>query len=338
MIASLEGHTAPVFSAEFVASGQLLISASEDKTIRIWRVRDGAAVAVLPCPLGISRVVGVQGAAVAYQDSAGDVHVWEFDEAALVGLKASWTSRYRNAKVILMGDSGVGKTGLALVLTGKPWEPTESTHGRRVWTFATEVVSLTGDSTEKREALLWDMAGQPGYRLVHQLHLNEVAVALVIFDARSEIDPMAGVRYWDRALRQARRLSPVISSTPSKFLVVARCDRGGVSIDPARLNELASLMGYQQVFVTSAKEGWQIPELIEAIREAIIWESLPWVGSNVLFERLKNFLVEEKKKGRVIATYEDLFRDFTRENPDVAAPSVLPEHSIPALGLSSTAI
>ena len=56
------------------------------------------------------------------------------------------------------------------------------------------------------ETLLWDLAGQPGYRLIHQLHLNEVAIALIVFDARSETDPFASVRHWERALRQAQRL------------------------------------------------------------------------------------------------------------------------------------
>ena len=47
---------------------------------------------------------------------------------------------YANAKVVLVGDSGVGKSGLALVLTGKPFVPTDSTHGRRVWLLDEEDV------------------------------------------------------------------------------------------------------------------------------------------------------------------------------------------------------
>ena len=49
-----------------------------------------------------------------------------------------------------------------------------------------------------------NLPAQPGYRVIHQLHLNEVAEALVVFDARSEIDPLAGVRHWARALRLAQ--------------------------------------------------------------------------------------------------------------------------------------
>ena len=59
---------------------------------------------------------------------------------------------------------------------------------------------------QTRGILLWDLAGQPGYRLIHQLHLGEVAVALLVFDARSETDPFSGVKHWVRALAQARRV------------------------------------------------------------------------------------------------------------------------------------
>ena len=37
-----------------------------------------------------------------------------------------------NAKVVLLGDSGVGKTGLALRLWHDRWEKTESSHGMEI--------------------------------------------------------------------------------------------------------------------------------------------------------------------------------------------------------------
>ena len=102
------------------------------------------------------------------------------------------SSRYVNAKVILLGDTGVGKSGLGLVLSGQPYQPTDSTHGRNVWTLDAQEVETPTGGTQTREILLWDLAGQPGYRLIHQLHLGEVAVALLVFDSRSETDPFAG--------------------------------------------------------------------------------------------------------------------------------------------------
>src|SRR6185295_16267522 len=99
------------------------------------------------------------------------------------------SAHYVNAKVVLVGDTGVGKTGLSLVLNRRPFEATESTPGRRVWVFDSYIHKIAG-AEQTRETLLWDLAGQPGYRVIHQLHLNEIAVALVVFDGRSETDPL----------------------------------------------------------------------------------------------------------------------------------------------------
>ncbi len=66
---------------------------------------------------------------------------------------------YSNAKVVLLGDSGVGKSGLCLALTGQPFAPTASTHGRHVWTFDSKTIELDGGQREIRETLLWDLPG-----------------------------------------------------------------------------------------------------------------------------------------------------------------------------------
>src|SRR5207248_7222815 len=126
--------------------------------------------------------------------------------------------------------SGVGKSGLGLVLSRQQFVPTESTHGRIVWTFAKRELHLGDGRKEVRETLLWDLAGQPGYRVIHQLHLSEVAVALVVFDARSETDPLAGVVHWERALRAAHQRQGDEAVPLTKFLVSARADRGGVPV------------------------------------------------------------------------------------------------------------
>jgi len=241
------------------------------------------------------------------------IRIWDLDLAVFLGAVPVTSSvHYTNAKIVLVGDTGVGKTGLGLVLTGQPFVPTESTHGRHVWTFDSREVDLTSGREETRETLLWDLAGQPGYRLIHQLHLNEVAVALVVFDARSETDPFAGVRHWDRALRQALRVQGDAALPMKKFLVAARTDRGGVAVSQARIDALVRDLGYDGYLETSAKEGWNIAELAEAIRGGIEWKALPKVSSTELFQRIKAFLVKEKESGMLLSTAEDLYRTFLK--------------------------
>jgi GTPase SAR1 family protein len=221
------------------------------------------------------------------------------------------------AKVVVLGDSGVGKSGLSLVLAGQPFAPTDSTHGRRSWVMGTEEVTGSDGGRQEREVVLWDLAGQPGYRLVHQLHLNEVAVALLVFDSRSETDSLAGVRHWVGALAQARRLEG--TTVPLRtFLVAARADRGGVAVSRERAQAMVDDLGLDGFFETSAREGWQITELSDAILRAIDWDALPAVKSSALFGSIRQFLLDEKAQGRVLAIADDLYRGFLRTQDDAA--------------------
>ena len=229
------------------------------------------------------------------------------------------SAHYVNAKVVLVGDTGVGKTGLSLVLNNQPFGDPGSTPGRRVWTLDSQNVEVDGNITQTRETLLWDLAGQPGYRIIHQLHLNEVALALVVFDARSETDPLAGVRHWDRALRLAKQRQGTSSVPMKKFLVSARNDRGGVSIGEDRLQAILKEFGFDAYFKTSAKEGWQVKELQAAIEQAIPWKDLPEVSSSQLFADIKSFLLDVKKTGRLLAPAGQLYNEFGGQHPDTAA-------------------
>jgi len=240
------------------------------------------------------------------------VRIWELDIPKLLAAGSIETSvHYTNAKIVLVGDSGVGKSGLGLVLTSKPFIPTESTHGRRIWLFDQDQILLQDGRMETREILLWDLAGQPGYRLVHQLHLSEVTVALVLFDARSELDPFSGVRHWDRALRQAQKVRGDSALPIKKYLVASRIDRGGIGVSQARIEALVSSLGFDGYFETSAKEGWGISELKRAILMGIDWSVLPQVSSTDLFHKIKKFLVNEKESGHLLETIDNLYNLFT---------------------------
>jgi WD40 repeat protein len=216
-------------------------------------------------------------------------------------------SRYRNAKIVVVGESGSGKSGLSLVLAGKPFEPTLSTHGTHVFTVSDERVP-TDDGFERRELLLWDLAGQPGYRLTHQLHLNEVAVALLVFDSRHERDPFADVPYWLQALAQAERFNG--QQRIRRMLVSARNDRSGTAVGVDRLKRFVDQNGIDRVFTTSALEGRGVEELRREIIAAIPWDELPQVTSSVMFDDMMQFVVEEKQAGRLLTKLDDLYRLF----------------------------
>jgi small GTP-binding protein len=313
----------------FSFDGQLLASKS-DETVRIWRTDNYQKIAALseytsttdfsglafhPLKLNLATLGG----------HGRTITIWDLDPQALLGEdRISSSTHYSNAKVVLVGDTGVGKSGLALVLTGKPWAKTESTHGRQVWILDNQEVQTENGLKETRETLLWDLAGQPDYRLIHQLHLTEVAIALVVFDSRSQTDPFAGVRHWDRAIRQAQRVQPDSVPATQKYLFAARVDVGRIGASFDRIEWLRQDLRFDQYFETSAKEDWGIKELLEAIPKGINWELLPKVSSTELFQKIKTFLVREKESGRLLSSLDDLYRAYLKtsnadENEDLRA-------------------
>lgn len=313
-----EGHESTIDEIAVSCHGDLVATASSDHTIRLWRTDTWEEVARLPAYRGLDASPWL---GVAFHPSepvlatvgldGNSVQLWHIDLALLLGrAPRKDTVRYTNAKVVLVGDSSVGKSGLSWVLQGEPWRETASTHGRFVWTLSREESKGPLGERFLREIYLWDLAGQPGYRLVHQLHLGDAAVALVVFDAQSETDPLGGARHWSRALDQARQRVGERALPLTKLLVQGRADRGGVSMSPGRLEQVRNELGCTSLHRTSAKEGWGIEDLRAALLRAIRWDQLPTVSSNELFVGIQQFVRATKESGQVLLPAETLFSSY----------------------------
>ncbi len=313
----LEGHTGSITGISFSHDGRLLASKSRDGTIRIWRTDTWETVKILQEPASDSVLAGIafhpgEPVLAAVSDADKAIRIWDLDIPALLNTEPEQPAMYyTNAKVVLVGDSGVGKSALGLALTHHPFRPTESTHSRFVYTFADQVVELAGERKEQREIFLWDLAGQSGYRLVNQLHLDEVAIALLVFsDNEGNSASLTGVSHWARALRTAQSLQSNPSLPIIKYLVEARIDRGGVRLDKDAIDEVIAKFSLNGYFATSAKEGWDIAELSSAIKSAINWEMQPKVTSTALFQSIKAFLVKMKEDALLLETFDRLYQLF----------------------------
>jgi len=219
-------------------------------------------------------------------------------------------------RAVLAGDTGVGKSGLSLVLAGQEFRATESTHGRQITPVRRTTVKGSDGCLEVRELLLWDLAGQPGYRLIHQMALIRAETVIIVFDARSQTDPFSGVRYWVRAAQQAeqsaQRAYPVV-----RFLVSARTDRGGISASPRSPQQIMASGGFSAYYETSSKVGHSIDELREAVWRSVNWQALPPITSTQLFLEIRDFMVQEARSGTSIALIGALQHSF--ENTQVRA-------------------
>jgi GTPase SAR1 family protein len=192
------------------------------------------------------------------------------------------SARYTNAKVVLVGESGVGKTGLALRMCEDRWEPTESTHGMIVSQLELPGEEATGLD---REVWLWDFAGQPDYRLIHQLYMDETALGVVVFDPQDD-NPFENIGYWEKALRSATKYEP------AKLLVAGRCDRGGITISRKRFEQYVREQGFAGFLSTGAKSSEGCDELKETIARHIPWERLPWTATSQQFKTLKDAILK----------------------------------------------
>ncbi len=317
-IAMLEGHADRVWCVSVMSCGSLAASYGED-AIRFWRFDRFEPVEVIHQEGLSGRLQSLEfhptePILAAITDGGQCISLWRLDVPRLLhSPKPPDTIRYANAKVVVVGDTGVGKSGLAIRLKDDRFEQTESTHARRATVLDAEMVDdpVAPGRQIAHETLLWDLAGQPGYRLVHQLSLDDAVVALVLFDARSETDPFSGAAYWSKALGQARSNVPI-----KKLLVAARVDRGGVGVSRERIERFVQEHGFDGFYRTSALTGEGREELLNAIRRAIPWERLPIVSSNRLLSDLRIFLRQRRADPNqpLMVTAGELWQEVRHSN------------------------
>lgn len=170
------------------------------------------------------------------------------------------------AKALIVGDSGVGKSGLASRLDSNTFKPTASTH-RASRSRLVVPSGLLGDHTST-ELEIWDLAGQPDYNVMHQVFMEDSHVALIVSDESRE-DTLGSIPDW------ARMVEARCPNLHAKILVSARIDRGGPQLDDSRVQTYTSSLGFKVFVRTSAFTGQGIDDLRKAILESVDWLRLP---------------------------------------------------------------
>ena len=153
---------------------------------------------------------------------------------------------HTTGKIVLVGDHSVGKSALGYRLIHGRFKEQASTHGQQFWVFPA-LGKRRADGTDC-EAILWDFAGQPDYRLVHALFVDNADLALVLFDASDLRDPLHGVGFWLKQLQTGQSRCPII-------LVAAQTDRGTCSLTPEELSAFCQRHGIVGPIATSACTG-----------------------------------------------------------------------------------
>ncbi len=319
----LQGHTDAVTGITFSSTGVLLASKSDDGTVRLWNAESGDAVAILDEPVSPGNIANIAfspaGPVLAtLGEENRAIRIWDLDLDLLLGAPPVEKSvHYTTAKIVLVGDATVGKSALAHRLVHGEFKVQLSTHGQRFWIFD-QLCSEREDGT-RCEAVLWDLAGQPDYRIMHSLFVDDADLAVVMFDAADRSDPLKGAEYWLTML--ARRQG---KTHPRSILVAGRLDVGQPALGREEIEAFAREHGVTGGYVcTSAATREGLDDLLERMRAQIPWDEFETTVTTETFNRIKDFILDLKQRlsedpeaGRIVVSPEELRTQLESKYPD----------------------
>jgi WD40 repeat protein len=315
--AAFEGHSDQVFAVAVTPDGRFCVSGGRDQTVRLWAAETGECLAVLHGHTADVNGIAITPHARRIASVSDDktLHVWDIPAPILARVATSRKRGYVNAKVVLLGDSGVGKSGLALRLWHDRWEKTDSSHGMEIQRLV--LPGVGGDAEVMREVWLWDLAGQPDYRLTHQLFMEQTALAVLVFDPQKP-DLFETVGYWQHALGKvaAKHAVPGI-------LTAARCDRPGLRLTLDEVSEWASARGLHGPIITAAAldEHPGAAELRALIEKLLPWDKLEFRSTLENFPALKDAILavrDAKGSGGVVVKPDELEIRVRKAAPHLA--------------------
>ena len=101
-------------------------------------------------------------------------------------------------KLILLGDSGVGKTSLLLRYLDNTFFPTSLTNSTIAVDFRTKDIPLNSQTIRCQ---FWDTAGQEKYKALNSGYYRGAAAVFIVFGL-DEVGAVEGVRRWMREVRE----------------------------------------------------------------------------------------------------------------------------------------
>mmetsp|Transcript_3886 Transcript_3886/g.3676 ORF Transcript_3886/g.3676 Transcript_3886/m.3676 type:complete len:199 (-) Transcript_3886:21-617(-) len=164
-----------------------------------------------------------------------------------------------DAKVVLLGDSGVGKSSIAMRYVNNTFsEAFEVTIGGG---YLQQIVRLKDNSSLKLD--IWDTGGQERFRALLQLYYRDANAALITYDVTNERS-LESCEYWVNELRNTEE-NCILCLVGNKLDIPAPERK----VDSKKAEAFAIKHGMVW-FETSAKTGENINKLFEKVAQEIV--------------------------------------------------------------------
>ena len=167
-------------------------------------------------------------------------------------------------KIVVLGDSSVGKTSLVHRFTTNKFDlHTSNTIGAA---FITKVFSPFQNEEHKVKLEIWDTAGQERYRSLTPMYYRNAKTALVCFDLSNFESSISAAKYWIQQLE-------LNNSSDASDKVEIRLVGTKLDLAPNKRTEIqhqideliAQQPNIKQYHETSSKEGTGVVELFSQI-------------------------------------------------------------------------
>ena len=171
---------------------------------------------------------------------------------------AHHTTEERDAKIVVIGPAGVGKTSLVIrYVYGRFDNDSLSTIGA---SFLTKKIFF---NNTKLSLQIWDTAGQERFRSMAPMYYRGASAALLVFDASSK-ETLTDLRAWVTELQ---------SQVPGDIALFVACNKIDLTtqrqVSEAEAKDFAASLG-AVMMETSAKTDANIEELFVEVAKAVL--------------------------------------------------------------------
>jgi signal recognition particle receptor subunit beta len=310
----LDGHRSPVLNVQWLRQGTLLASTSLDGSLIVWDPANGTPLFRRDGPghpwLGSRCRLLVPSKQSGLRNIGGTLLFHTFDVDTTKQRIATATSK--SAKIVLLGESGTGKSTLAYYLAKNEFSDQLSTVGMEIWSIPPDQLSPEElPPGEEREVLVWDLGGQDYYQMVHQLFLEDTRIALFFLDATRGAGQLDDIQIWNERLevqlgKKGRPCRKVLLRTKMDLVV-------GQTLDDPRLANVMRDCGIEVCLSISVKQpehDANMAKLKSTLNQVIAWQEFPPITQLKLFHDVRTAIRTSRDEGRLFLPIAELQARF----------------------------